>query len=115
MIPCIINSRLFDLETTEWEGAFSTAIDENNGNRHYVSKRYYFFRNLYDTENTSGLINIQFDENFNTNDSELSSGDQTIGFEEILSYIKERYGDYLDKLLEEYGYGRQEAGKGQKK
>lgn len=42
MIPCIINSRLFDLETTEWEGAFSTAIDENNGNRHYVSKRYYF-------------------------------------------------------------------------
>jgi len=88
MIPCIINSRLFDLETTEWEGAFSTAIDENNGNRHYVSKRYYFFRNLYDTENTSGLINIQFDENFNTNDSELSSGDQTIGFEEILSYIE---------------------------
>lgn len=43
---------------------------------------------MYDTENTSGLINIQFDENFNTNDSELSSGDQTIGFEEILSYIE---------------------------
>lgn len=43
---------------------------------------------MYDTENTSGLINIQFDEKFNTNDSELSSGDQTIGFEEILSYIE---------------------------
>ena len=35
--------------------------------------------------------------------------------EEILSYILERYGDYLDKLLEEYGYGSQEAGKGPKK
>ena len=34
--------------------------------------------------------------------------------EEILSYIRERYGDYLDKLLEEYGYGSQEAGKGPK-
>lgn len=35
--------------------------------------------------------------------------------EEILSYIRERYGDYLDKLLEEYGYGSQEASKGPKK
>lgn len=32
--------------------------------------------------------------------------------EERLSYLRERYGDSLDKLLEEYGYGSQEVSKG---
>lgn len=52
---------------------------------------------------------------FNTNDKNMSQDVFKARQEEILSYIRERYGDYLDKLLEEYGYGRQEAGKGPKK
>lgn len=52
---------------------------------------------------------------FNTIDKNMSQDVFKARQEEILSYIRERYGDYLDKLLEEYGYGRQEAGKGQKK
>lgn len=52
---------------------------------------------------------------FNTIDKNMSQDVFKARQEEILSYIKERYGDYLDKLLEEYGYGRQDAGKGQKK
>lgn len=52
---------------------------------------------------------------FNTDDKNMSQDVFKARQEEILSYIRERYGDYLDKLLEEYGYGRQEAGKGPKK
>lgn len=52
---------------------------------------------------------------FNTNDKNMSQDVFKARQEEILSYIRERYGDYLDKLLEEYGYGSQEAGKGPKK
>lgn len=52
---------------------------------------------------------------FNTIDKNMSQDVFKARQEEILSYIRERYGDYLDKLLEEYGYGRQEAGKGPKK
>lgn len=52
---------------------------------------------------------------FNTDDKNMSQDAFKARQEEILSYIRERYGDYLDKLLEEYGYGRQEAGKGPKK
>lgn len=51
----------------------------------------------------------------NTNDKNMSQDVFKARQEEILSYIRERYGDYLDKLLEEYGYGSQEAGKGPKK
>ena len=87
-VPCIINSRLFGLKTTEWKNAFLTAINENNESQHYVSTRYYFFKNLYDTENSFSLINLKFDMNFNTEDSNFSSGDPTVGFEEILTYIE---------------------------
>lgn len=52
---------------------------------------------------------------FNTNDKNMSQDVFKARQEEILSYIRERYEDYLDKLLEEYGYGSQEAGKGPKK
>lgn len=52
---------------------------------------------------------------FNVNDKNMSQDVFKARQEEILSYIRERYGDYLDKLLEEYGYGSQEAGKGPKK
>lgn len=52
---------------------------------------------------------------FNTYDENMSQDDFKARQEEILSYIRERYGDYLDKLLEKYGYGSQEAGKGPKK
>lgn len=52
---------------------------------------------------------------FNTNDKNMSQDVFKARQEEILSYIRERYGDYLDKLLEEYGYGSQETGKGPKK
>ena len=87
-VSCIINSRLFGLETAEWKDAFLTAINENNESKHYVSTRYYFFKNLYDTEDSSSLINLNFDTNFNTEDSDFSSDDPTIGFEEILTYIE---------------------------
>ena len=52
---------------------------------------------------------------FNINDKNMSQDVFRARQEEILSYIRERYGDYLDKLLEEYGYGSQETGKGPKK
>ena len=52
---------------------------------------------------------------FNVNDKNMSQDVFKARQEEILSYIRDRYGDYLDKLLEEYGYGSQDASKGPKK
>ena len=52
---------------------------------------------------------------FNVNDKNMSPDVFKARQEEILSYIRERYGDYLDKLLEEYGYGSQEVSKDSKK
>ncbi|MBQ8192600.1 MAG: hypothetical protein IJZ46_00790 [Bacilli bacterium] len=52
---------------------------------------------------------------FNINDKNMSQEVFRVRQEEILLYIRERYGNYLDKLLEEYGYGSQETGKGPKR
>lgn len=64
-----------------------------------VNKAYFDYLNLY----------------FNVIDKNMSQDVFKAKQEEILSYIRERYEDYLDKLLEKYGYGSQEAGKGPKK
>lgn len=52
---------------------------------------------------------------FTINDKNMSQDVFRARQKEILSYIEDRYEDYLDKLLEEYVYGSQEAGKSPKK
>ncbi len=82
---------------------------------YYIGKDGREYRTTEALERANKAYFDYLNSSFNTDDKNMSQDVFKARQEEILSYIRERYGDYLDKLLEEYGYGRQEAGKGPKK
>lgn len=45
---------------------------------------------------------------FNINDKDMALELIKIRQEKVVNYIMERYGTYLEKLLEQYGYGQQD-------
>ena len=82
---------------------------------YYIGKDGREYRTTEALERANKAYFDYLNSSFNVNDNNMSQDVFKAIQEEILSYIRERYGDYLDKLLEEYGYGSQEAGKGPKK
>lgn len=70
--------------------AFSAYTKAADGDGHYVNKMVYFFKNTFSDDNPSGLINKNFDTNFNpeAEGSVFTDTNATEGFEEILEYIE---------------------------
>ena len=83
-LPCIINVENVDLNATATVGrAFESLIKSttDDADGHYVNTCVYFFRNIFDRENSAeNLINKDFYTTFSETGSE--------GFEEISSYIE---------------------------
>lgn len=87
-VPCIINSQKAD-KSSELKSAFESFYNTDDSDRHYVNKNMYFFKNTSD--NNENLINLHFDENFNSEDGDITDGtvsEAVSGFEEILEYIE---------------------------
>ena len=90
-------------------------ISKKDAMIYYIGKDGREYRTTEALERANKAYFDYLNSSFNVNDKNMSQNVFKARQEEILSYIRERYGNYLDKLLEEYGYGSQEAGKGPKK
>lgn len=88
-IPVMINS-VKAAASTEFLDAFSSFANETDADGHYVNTYVYFFKNTFSQDDPSGLININFDTNFNSEagGSAFTDANATEGFEEILEYIE---------------------------
>ena len=79
-----------------------------------------YFKNddskYYTMESLEKVNKIFFDflsASFNIDYKTMSMEERKAQQEKVLTYIYEKYGEYLDKLLEEYEYKSQETNKGQ--
>ena len=52
---------------------------------------------------------------FNINDKDMIQQVLTAQQEKFVAYIKERYGNYLSEVLEQFGYGQQDNNRGPKR
>lgn len=88
-IPVMVNS-VKAASSEELLDAFSAYIKAADEDGHYVNKMVYFFKNTFSQDDPSGLININFDTNFNSEagGSAFTDANATEGFEEILEYIE---------------------------
>ena len=90
-VPCIINAGKVE-DSSVFKEAFSALLNTTDADKHYVNRNIYFFKNNFDTDNTTQLINKNFDTNFNEHtesdrDLVYAGSDPMSGFEEVIKYI----------------------------
>ena len=88
-VPVMINSVKASGDA-ELLNAFSSVIKEDDEDGHYVNTNVYFFKDTFSAEDPSGLINLDFHTNFNSESDGSTFTDKNAreGFEEILKYIE---------------------------
>ena len=87
LIPFIINTAKASEGTTLGEAVASYTKEDDNG--HYVNNFIYFFKDLMSENDSSSLVNINFNSNFNPDaEGDVTRNKDTVqGFEEVLEYI----------------------------
>ena len=88
LIPFIINTAKAGEGTTLGGAVASYTKEDDNG--HYVNNFIYFFIDLMSENDSSSLVNINFNSNFNPDaESDVTGNKDTVqGFEEVLEYIE---------------------------
>jgi len=88
LIPFIINTAKASEGTTLGEAVASYTKEDDNG--HYVNNFIYFFKDLMSENDSSSLVNINFNSNFNPDaEGDVTRNKDTVqGFEEVLEYIE---------------------------
>lgn len=88
LIPFIINTAKAGEGTTLGEAVASYTKEDDNG--HYVNNFIYFFKDLMSENDSSSLVNINFNSNFNPDaEGDVTGNKDTVqGFEEVLEYIE---------------------------
>ena len=88
LIPFIINTAKAGEGTTLGEAVASYTKEDDNG--HYVNNFIYFFKDLMSENESSSLVNINFNSNFNPDaEGDVTRNKDTVqGFEEVLEYIE---------------------------
>ena len=88
LIPFIINTAKAGEGTTLGEAVASYTKEDDNG--HYVNNFIYFFIDLMSENDSSSLVNINFNSNFNPDaEGDVTGNKDTVqGFEEVLEYIE---------------------------
>ena len=93
--PCIINQTKLQNNAT-FKSSFTSIMNDNDADGHYVNCNVYFFENssLSEGQDLGSLLNVSFDKNFNPaymeESDSFSDGNNSPmeGFEEILKYIE---------------------------
>ena len=88
LIPFIINTAKAGEGTTLGGAVASYTKEDDNG--HYVNNFIYFFIDLMSENDSSSLVNINFNSNFNPDvEGDVTGNRDTVqGFEEVLEYIE---------------------------
>lgn len=88
-VPFVINMAKA-VQGTILSQAVSDYTKPEDKDGHYVNKFIYFFKNTFATDDSSNLVNLNFNSNFNPDAGDNFSDDNNAveGFEEILEYIE---------------------------